>query len=48
MKVDAAIQSLIKTKEQINFNSVSMEYGVSKAYLYKNQEISERIETLRK
>lgn len=25
-----------------------MEFGVSKAYLYKNQELRERIETLRK
>ena len=47
-KVDAAIQSLIKAKERINFNSISMESGVSKAYLYKNHELRERIETLRK
>jgi hypothetical protein len=47
-KVNTAIQSLIKAKERINFNSISMESGVSKAYLYKNQELRERIESLRK
>ncbi|MHB8065477.1 MAG: DUF6262 family protein [Ruminiclostridium sp.] len=47
-KVDATIQKLIKNKDRINFNSVSMESGVSKAYLYNNQGIRERIETLRK
>ena len=47
-KVDAAIHNLIKAKERINFNSVSMESGVSKAYLYKNQELRNRIETLRR
>ena len=47
-KVDAAIQRLIKEKDRINFNSVSMESGVSKAYLYNNQGIRERIKTLRK
>lgn len=31
-KVDAAIKKLIKEKGRINFNSVSMESGVSKAY----------------
>lgn len=47
-KVDAAIQKLIKEKDRINFNSVSMESGVSKAYLYKHSDVRERIETLRK
>jgi predicted Zn-dependent protease len=47
-KVDEAIQRLIKNKEKINFNSVSTESGVSKAYLYTHPEIRERIETLRK
>ncbi|HEY4432473.1 MAG TPA: hypothetical protein VGN87_15695 [Paenibacillus sp.] len=32
----------------MNFNSVSTELGVSKAYLYNHSEIHERIETLRK
>lgn len=47
-KVDEAIQQLIKNKGNINFNSVSEESGVSKAFLYTHPEIRERIETLRK
>jgi hypothetical protein len=47
-KVDQAIQRLMKTKEKINFNQVAMESGVSKAFLYNNQEIRNRIEGLRK
>lgn len=47
-KVDQAIQRLIKTKAKINFNQVAMESGVSKAFLYNNQDIRNRIEGLRK
>ncbi|PRT39718.1 DUF6262 family protein [Bacillus wiedmannii] len=47
-KVDQAIQRLIKTKAKINFNQVSLESGVSKAFLYNNREIRSRIEGLRK
>lgn len=47
-KVDKAIQHLIKTKAKINFNQVAMESGVSKAFLYNNQEIRNRIEGIRK
>lgn len=47
-KVDEAVQKLIKAGEKINFNSVSLEAGVSKSYLYTHQEIKERIENLRK
>ena len=47
-KVDQAIQRLIKTKSKINFNQVAMESGVSKAFLYNNQDIRNRIEGLRK
>ena len=47
IKVDAAIQRLIKSKDRINFNSVSVESGVSKAYLYNNLVIRDRIERLR-
>lgn len=47
-KVNDIIHQLMKAKERINFNSVAMESGVSKAYLYNNQEIRERIETLRR
>ncbi|MGG0185220.1 DUF6262 family protein [Bacillus rhizoplanae] len=42
--VDTAIKRLIKTRESIN---VSQEAGVSKATLYNNTEIRERIESLR-
>jgi predicted Zn-dependent protease len=47
-KVDEVIQRLVKNKEKINFNSVSTESGVSKAYLYTHPDIRDRIETLRK
>lgn len=46
-KVDEAIKCLIKAKERINFNSVAIEAGVSKATLYNNADIRERIEALR-
>lgn len=46
-KVDDAIKRLIKFQKAINFNSVSNESGVTKATLYNNQDIRERIETLR-
>ncbi|MDA2412151.1 DUF6262 family protein [Bacillus cereus] len=47
-KVDQAIQRLIKAKAKINFNQVAMESGVSKVFLYNNQDIRNRIEGLRK
>ncbi|WP_081143760.1 DUF6262 family protein [Bacillus cereus] len=46
-KVDEAIQRLIRAKENINFNSVASEAGVSKATLYNHQELRKRIERLR-
>ncbi|OOM81962.1 hypothetical protein CLPUN_06770 [Clostridium puniceum] len=46
-KVDEAIQRLIKAQKPINFNSVANEGGVTKATLYNNKDIKERIETLR-
>lgn len=46
-KVDEAIKRLLKTRKGINFNSVSSESGVSKATLYNNPEIRERIDSLR-
>lgn len=46
-KVDEAIKRLIKVKESINFNSVASESGVSKATLYNNPKIRERIDSLR-
>ncbi|AKF95794.1 DUF6262 family protein [Brevibacillus laterosporus] len=47
-KVDESIQRLIKSKAKINFNSVSTDSGVSKAFLYNNRPIRNRIEMLRK
>lgn len=46
-KVDKAIQRLIKSQKSINFNSVANESGVTKATLYNNPNIKERIEGLR-
>lgn len=46
-KVDEAIKRLIRANEKINFNSVSNESSVTKATLYNNADIRERIETLR-
>jgi len=46
-KVDEAIKRLIKAQKPINFNSVANESGVTKATLYNNPNIKERIEGLR-
>jgi len=46
-KVEKGIQTLIKEKRTINFNQVAEASGVSKAWLYKEPEIKERIEHLR-
>jgi hypothetical protein len=46
-KVDEDIQRLIRTQKSINFNSVSNESGITKATLYNNPSIKERIEGLR-
>ena len=46
-KVDTAIQALIKAKTRINFNTVSAEAGVSKAYLYNTPTLRNRIDALR-
>ena len=46
-KVDEAIKTLIKLNKSINFNSVANESGLTKATLYNNQVIRERIESLR-
>lgn len=47
-KVDKAIRKLSLGGDKINFNSVTQESGVSKSFLYNNQEVRERIEVLRK
>jgi uncharacterized protein (DUF3084 family) len=46
-KVDNAIRELSLTEQKINFNSVSQLGGVSKTFLYKNEDIRKRIEELR-
>lgn len=47
-KVEETIKKMIKKQIKINFNSVSAESGVSKAFLYRNTELRDQIETLRK
>lgn len=47
-KVDEAIERLIRANGGINFNSVANEAGVTKATLYNNLDIRERIDGLRK
>jgi len=47
-KVDQAIRRLIRANEDINFNSVSKESGVSKASLYNHADIRQRIDSLRR
>ena len=46
-KVDKAIRNLSLRDEKINFNRVKEESGVSKSFLYTNDEVRERIEKLR-
>lgn len=47
-KVDKAIREMSLKGEKINFNSVMTASGVSKAFLYNNEDVKERIELLRK
>lgn len=46
-KVDKAIRELSLSGEKINFNSVATMSGVSKTFLYNNEEVKKRIEELR-
>lgn len=46
-RVDEALDRLLREQQTINFNSVAMAAGVSKAYLYGQPELRERIEALR-
>jgi Family of unknown function (DUF6262) len=46
-KVDRGIKEMIRTRQRINFNTVAAACGVSKAFLYKEAEIKDRIEHLR-
>jgi hypothetical protein len=47
-KVNEAIKRLLRASENINFNSVACEAGVSKATLYNHKELRDHIEGLRK
>jgi exonuclease VII small subunit len=47
-QVEQAIKQLIKKNERINFNTVAVESGVSKSYLYNHPDFRRRIESLRK
>ncbi|HCQ90315.1 MULTISPECIES: DUF6262 family protein [unclassified Clostridium] len=46
-KVDKAIRKLSLNGEKINFNSVATASGVSKTFLYNNEDVKKRIEDLR-
>lgn len=46
-KVEQGIRRLIKEGKTLNFNTVAQASDVSKAFLYKEPEIKERIELLR-
>lgn len=46
-KVEQGIRALLKEGKVVNFNTVSQLAGVSKAFLYKEPDIKERIEHLR-
>ncbi len=46
-KVDDAISELAINGEKINFNTVAKRSGVSKNFLYSNEQIKQRIEELR-
>jgi hypothetical protein len=46
-RVDAAITKLLHENVPVNFNTVSKEAGVTKQYLYANEQVRGRIEALR-
>jgi hypothetical protein len=45
--VEDAIMTLLREQRSINFNTVAKQASVSKAYLYSQQDLRERIEALR-
>ncbi|MCP3774078.1 DUF6262 family protein [Paenibacillus sp. MZ04-78.2] len=47
-KAVSAIERLRKEKLKINFNTVSIEAGVSKPFLYTHPELRDKIERLRR
>ena len=46
-QVEEAIAALLREHRAVNFNSVARAAGVTKAYLYSQPELRERIEALR-
>jgi hypothetical protein len=46
-RVEEIIAQLLRQQQTINFNSVAKAAGVSKAYLYSQTDVRERIEALR-
>jgi len=46
-RVDEALRAMILNKEPINFNTVMKKADVSKGFVYNNEDIRNRIETLR-
>ena len=46
-RVDEALREMILNKEPINFNTVMKKADVSKGFVYNNEDIRNRIETLR-
>jgi uncharacterized protein DUF6262 len=46
-RVDEAVTRLLREQQTINFTTVAKTAGVSKAYLYSQSALRERIETLR-
>lgn len=46
-EVEDAIATLLREQKLINFNTVAKTAGVSKAYLYSQADLRERIEALR-
>jgi hypothetical protein len=46
-RVDQTLEKMVKEGHSINFQTVAQTANVSTAYLYKQTEIRERIETLR-
>lgn len=46
-KTQAAISELLKANDLINFNTVAEKAGVSKAWLYRETDIADRIKRLR-
>ncbi|QEZ68711.1 transposase (plasmid) [Paraclostridium bifermentans] len=46
-KVEQTISRLVVENKSVNFNTVSKESGVSKSWLYKNEDIKNRISNIR-